>query len=394
MLQTQTSLYSAEHSNLPKKTVVSRGLNSFYCTSVSISFQHLAELPHNFKGAIKWSGNGKCLAISSLLETGIRRSSICCYDSTKPGFPKTSEVCVYYVITTISLNATGTTLIAATSQDTILIWQRNTPYSQWWAPNAIYVTQLTEMADVSPDGKLVAAICMDGSVRFWSININECNVLTIELVNSSPFNQTLCHECHFSPDGLFFAVGCTLFVVHSFSLCNMPPLLENQYGISAWSGDSSICAFLLESQPQSLIITQSNTTSVVQIAQSRELPSFINSSKWITVNESGNLFGVSYKRDCMIINKSGKTLAKIDSAWGSSCIFSPAKFNSNVLVLHTARQPSVVLQISFLPSWKELRPLLAGWKKCNSPLSLLPIEILEYIVELAWGCSLPNHLVL
>ncbi|KAH3743626.1 RHS repeat-associated protein [Pelomyxa schiedti] len=42
-----------------------------------------------------------------------------------------------------------------------------------------------------------------------------------------------------------------------------------------------------------------------------------------------------------------------------------------------------------LPTFKELKPLLIGWKDNNSLLNCLPLPLLQMIIEYAWTCSLP-----
>ena len=57
---------------------------------------------------------------------------------------------------------------------------------------------------------------------------------------------------------------------------------------------------------------------------------------------------------------------------------------------------TVVVMTDNLPTWPELKLLLVGWLKdkesCIHHSKGIPLQLIQFIVELSWGCQLPAPL--
>ena len=70
--------------------------------------------------------------------------------------------------------------------------------------------------------------------------------------------------------------------------------------------------------------------------------------------------------------------------------------HKRVASVHCGGHFTAVIVVTALPTWQELKPLLVGWLKDSGCFfhhsKGLEIRLLQYIIELAWGCDLPSPL--
>ena len=210
-------------------------------------------------------------------------------------------------------------------------------------------------------------------------------------------------RCIFSPNGQILGVGCALY--NPYTLAIIWPFAQAWGSATvAFSSNSAYCVTSSSEDRESLVVLDVHDPSQVSVLQTVKLTVHIggvmalsdNGSIALTSEES-KLIVVPPLWPARIAPSKSYSLQLFERRLGHSAWWiSFSRYTKmNKLICCCGDNSFISFIPSPLPTWPELKVLFIGWKKNpDCELAKLPVDVLQYIIEFAWNCWLPDPLKL